>query len=308
MIKIKPEDARYIKLGRRGIFEQACIEQSNSIRLSYSTVPHDMCLAKDWEGVRQWFIDKGDSDAGAATRHRDQIRDFYEAAEDILWVTFYKNQLWWCQAEAEVHLLSDGTKERKTFTGWHNKDIAGKPLSMTFLSGQLTSMQGFRGTICKVKSFDYLVHKINGEKIQKEQDALEARQVLAETLIVIIQKLPWKDFELLVDLIFRQAGWQRLGPAGGKQRMLDLDLWSPITQDNYLVQIKSQATRRQFEQFQEEAMGIRQYARCYFVVHSPKDGLEEAPESDLYKLWLPKDIANLEVQYGLADWVIAKAI
>jgi len=308
MNKVKSEDARYIKLGKGGIFEQACIEQNHTIRLSYSAEPHDMCLSQNWEGVRQWFIDKGDSDAGAATRHRDQIRDFYEAAEDVLWVTFYKNQLWWCQAEAQVHLLPDGTKERKTLSGWHNKDIAGKSLSMTFLSGQLTSMQGFRGTICKVKSFDYLVHKINGEKSKKEKDALEARQALAETLIAIIQKLPWKEFELLVDLVFRQAGWQRLGAVGGKQQTLDLDLWSPITQENYLVQIKSQATQQQFEQFQEDASGIRQYARCYFVVHSPKGGLEEAPESDLYKLWLSKDIANLVVQYGLADWVIAKAI
>lgn len=308
MENIQPRDARYIKLGLGGNFEKECIEHRGTIRLSYRDVPHDLCAAQDWEGVRQWFITARGSDVGAATRHRDQIKDFYDASEEMLWVTFYKNQLWWCQAQAEVVFLPDGTKERKTLTGWKNKDITGKPLSMTFLSGKLTSMQGFRGTICKVSQLPYLVRKINGEKAPDEQAAQDALQALAEALTSIIQKLPWKEFELLVDLIFRQAGWQRLGAVGGKQQTLDLDLWSPITQENYLVQIKSQASRRQFEQFQEDATGIRQYARCYFVVHSPKGGLEEAPESDLYKLWLPKDIANLVVQYGLADWVIAKAI
>jgi hypothetical protein len=34
---------------------------------------------------------------------------------------------------------------------------------------------------------------------------------LKTKLTFLIQNLQWKDFETLVDLIFRQAGWQRVG-------------------------------------------------------------------------------------------------
>ena len=308
MDKIKPKDSRYIKLGRGGKFESTCIEVDNSIRLDYRIVPHELCMAGEWEAVRQWFIEEHDSDTGAATSHRNQIKDFYQLRTDVLWVTFYKNMLWWCYAQPVVNLLDDGTKERHTITGWHNTNINGKPLPISKLNGQLTSMQGFRGTICRVKLHDYLVRKINGEVIPKEQAALEAQQALTNSLIAIIQSLPWKEFELLIDLIFRQAGWQRLSEVGGGQKTLDLDLWSPITDEKYQVQIKSQAGRNQFEEFQKDTEGATEDGRYLFVVHTPQGDLTKNLETDLHKLWLVEDIAQLVVQYGLTDWVIAKAI
>jgi hypothetical protein len=308
MNKIKPEDARYIKLGSEGRFEESCIEQTQTIRLDYRTVAHDWCLQGDWDAVRRWWIEEELSEPGAATRHTNQIRDFYEAGEDMLWATFYKNRLWWCFAQTGVHLLPDGTKERHTINGWHDQDIDGKPLDVARLSGQLLSMQGFRGTICRVKLFDYLVRKINDEASPQEQAALDARQALATTLIAIIRNLPWQEFELLIDLIFRQAGWQRLSKVGGEQKTLDLDLWSPIANERYLIQIKSKATRQEFERFKGKTGEMEGYGRCYFIVHSPQGGLEEAAETELHKLWLPEKIADLVVQHGLTDWVIAKAI
>lgn len=308
MHKIQPEDARYIKLGKGGQFEQVCIEKDSSICIGYTTVPHDKCLAGDWEGVRQWFIDKQDSDPGAATRHRDQIRDFYEGSAEMLWVTFYQNRMWWCFARPDVILLPDGTKERKTVIGWHNADITGEPLDISRLNGQLLSMQGFRGTICRVKLFDYLVRKINAEKSPAEQEVDAARLALTKALTAIIKTLPWKEFELLVDLIFRQAGWQRISQLGKTQKSLDLDLLSPVANERYCVEIKSRANRQQFEQFKNETEGIEEYGRYYFVVHSPASNLAKDMETDLYKLWLTEDIANLVVQYGLTDWVIAKSM
>lgn len=308
MDKIQPKDSRYIKLGQGGKFEYGCIEHNDTIRLDYRNVPHDLCHVGKWNEVREFLIEKQDSEPGAATRHRDQIKDFYELDAEVLWVTFYKNMLWWCHAQPKVILLNDGTKERKTVAGWSNTDIKAKPLYMSELNGQLTSMQGFRGTICRVKLHDYLVRKINGQKIQEEQAALKAQQALIKALVAIIRSLPWKEFELLIDLIFRQAGWQRLSQLGRTQKTIDLDLLSPITNDRYLVQIKSRATRKQFEQFQQNTEGLSEYSRCYFVVHTPQGGLTTSPETDLHKLWFAEDIAQLVVQYGLTDWVIAKAI
>lgn len=168
-------------------------------------------------------------------------------------------------------------------------------------------MQGFRGTICSVKEFDYLVRKINAETSPAEQAALDAQETLLNALIPIIQGLPWKEFELLVDLIFRQAGWQRISELGKTQKTIDLDLLSPIAQERYWVQVKAKAGPEQFERFKEDTSDTAGYSRHYFIVHSPIGNLNKAQETDTYKLWLSGDIARLTLRYGLTDWVIGKA-
>ena len=85
------------------------------------------------------------------------------------------------------------------------------------------------------------------------------------------------------------------------------NLFSPIANERYLVQIKSRASRKQFEQFQEKTGGMEAFSRYYFVAHSPASNLIKALETEAYKLWLPVEIASLVIQYGLVDWVIEKA-
>jgi hypothetical protein len=308
MNKINPSAAYYIKLGAGGKYEHDCIEGTATIRLGYNQIPHDLCLAKQWDEVRTNVTREYGSDPGTTTRHVNQIRAFYEADESVLWTTFYNNNLWWCFARQHIELLPDGSKTRSTLNGWHSANTQGQPLDFSQLGGRLLSMQGFRGTICSVKEFDYLVRKINAETSPAEQVALEAQMALRNALIAMIRKLSWKDFELLVDLIFRQAGWQRISPLGKAQKGFDIDLLSPIAQERYLVQVKSKASLAQFEQFKLGASDVGGYSRYYFVVHSPTtDNLDKTHETDTHKLWLPDDIAQLTLHYGLADWVIGKA-
>jgi hypothetical protein len=306
-MKLNPKSAFYIKLGHGGEHEQECIEVNHTLWLGYREVSHELCRSGEWEKARAVFMQKEDSDPGAATRHISQICTFYEEGEDVLWVTFYKNRLWWCFAAPEVTVLPDGSKIRHARDGWKSTDVHGKPLDIGRLSGKLLSMQGYRGTICSVRELDYLVRKINGETSPIEQAALDARDTLAHALERIIQQLDWKEFELLTDLIFREAGWQRVSDLGKTQKTFDLVLFSPITDERYLVQVKSHAGREQFERFQEETGGMQEYSQYYFVVHTPEQNLTQSAETDTHKLWLPGDIASLVVRYGLVDWVIEKA-
>ncbi|MCI0728405.1 MAG: hypothetical protein L0332_17035 [Chloroflexi bacterium] len=286
--------------------EQASIEQNGTLWLSYKDVPHELCQNGQWEHVKSLLIQRG-AKPSTATSHTNQIRAFYEADENTLWVTFYKNRLWYCFAEPGVTRLPDGSKTRDTKDGWKSTDVKGKSLEIGGLSGSLLSMQGYRGTVCTVREFKYLIRKINGETVPAEQTALDARTTLIQALEQIIKQLHWKDFELLTDLIFRQAGWQRVSQLGKTQKTLDLDLLSPIADERYLVQVKSSAGRQQFEQFQVNTSNMAEYRRYYFVVHTPVSGLTEASETETHKLWLPADIAKLVTQYGLIDWVIEKA-
>jgi hypothetical protein len=305
--KINPSSAYYIKLGRKGHYEKQGIEVEGTIRIGYREVPHEMALAGRWDEVKELFISQEGKSRGAATDLTRQVQTFYEAGEEVLWITFYKNRLYWCFAKKEIAVLPDNSKTRPTVDGWHSEDISGKPLDAGRLSGSLTSVQGYRGTICTVNQLGYLVRKINGERTEAEQAALAARAALVEALVDIIQSLHWKEFELLMDLIFRQAGWQRISQLGKTQKTLDLDLFSPITSERFLVQMKSRANRAEFETFREVTTGMEAYTRYYFVVHTPGTGLTQELETRRHLLWLPHDVAQLVVRYGLVDWVIDRA-
>ena len=167
-------------------------------------------------------------------------------------------------------------------------------------------MEGFRGTICSVKEFEYLKQKINGrgpEYVRKTEAALTELEKRIETLI---RNLHWMDFEILVDLIFRQAGWQRVSELGMRLKTLDLDLISPITAERFGVQVKSKANLAEFEEYQRTFTDMQGYTRLYFIVHSPTNDLRKAETLEDLKLWLPEDIAWRVVKYGLAEWIIDK--
>jgi hypothetical protein len=312
MDKINPTKALYIKLGRGGEYERECLASPGKVHVGWGDIDHALCVMGDWKAVRErnLGIYKGKQ---TATNQANQLRLFYESGEEVLWITFYQGHLYWCFATTEIIPLPDGSRIRPTLQGWNNFDIKGKHLDTSRLSGSLLAMQGFRGTISKVREFDYLVRKINCESSPAEQKAVEARETLIHSLVAIIQDLHWKEFELLTDLIFRQAGWQRLGVLGKTQKDIDLDLLSPIDQERYKVQVKSAAGNREFQSFLSLAADAQGFTRYYFVVHQPSRGLLREVENikgedkQLVKVWLPEDIARLVVNYGLADWLIAKA-
>lgn len=302
--KIQPGNAFYIKLGRGGARERECIEKGQ-LWLGYHEVPHELCLQGDWEGVKRDFMERGDA-AGTASNHLRQVRTFYEASPNDLWITFFGDSLWWGFAGEPIALERGGSKTRPMLDGWHNESIDGKVLRKSSLSGRLLSVEGYRGTICSVRAAAYLVRKINGEQSPVEETVREAQEQLLEGLEMLIKNLSWQDFELLVDLIFRQAGWQRVGELGGDQKTIDLELFSPISNERFYVQVKSKAGRDQFESFQRAGDDESEYSRRYFVVHSPQDSLIKEMETDRDLLWVAGDLADLVFRYGLTDWLLDK--
>jgi hypothetical protein len=306
--RIKPQKALYIKLGLSGEWERDCIMRDHTLRLGYREVSHDLCMNGKWEDVVE-ELKPIRKDAGAATRDKNQIQNFYEADEKVLWVTFFSDRLYWCFSTPQITFLPDRTKTRSVIGQWRATDLSGKPLEKSRLSGKLLSMQGFRGTICSVGEFEYLIRKINGDISKAYQEATDALSALEQKIETLIRSLHWKDFEILVDLIFRQAGWQRAGNVGGTEKTLDLDLISPITAERFAVQVKSRAKLSEFNSYQIKFEDMLGYRRAYFVVHTPSQDLIEAEDqaTDEFQLWLPKHVAVLAVKYGLADWIIGKA-
>jgi len=307
MGKIDPSKALYIKLGEKGRYEKECLAPPGKLRVGWHQIAHELCVAGKWEKVRKQNLRLYDGVETVATSQKNQLRLFYESGEDVLWITFFQDHLYWCFAKNEITLLSDNSRIRQTIIGWNNCDIEGNPLDTSRLSGSLLTVRGFRGTICKVREADYLVRKINCENSPDEQKAIVAREALIQSLVAIIQSLNWKEFELLTDLIFRQAGWQRLGVLGKTQKDIDLDLLSPIDQERYKVQVKAAAGHHELQSFINQAVDDQGFARYYFVVHNPEGNLVKEVDNTLVRVWLPDEIARLAVNYGLMDWLIGKA-
>ena len=142
---------------------------------------------------------------------------------------------------------------------WSSEDVNGNPLYIENLSGKLTKVQGFRGTICTVKEFDYLINKINGSKLPIVQNAETSLFNLKTNLKPLVQLLSWKDFELLVDLIFTSSGWQRISSVGKTEKTIDIELMLPVNNKKAFVQIKSQSNYNEFVDYKNSFNNMNQY-------------------------------------------------
>ncbi len=298
---------RYIKLGDGGKWERSCIDENQTLRLGYESPHHRESLSGDWDTVRNFWLAARNGKQGTATRDLNQIRDFYDLTESDIWVTFYKRKLFWCHAHKEIQELEDGSRIRKVIGSWSSNDKKGNPLSIENIDGRITKVQGYRGTICEVELPDYLLRKINGETQPEVESTKEALAALKSNIEELIKGLWWNDFELLVDLIFSQSGWQRISVLGKTEKDIDLDIFSPVTRKRAFVQVKSTANANQLKNYQEIFNQYHQYDEMYFVFHTFSGNLEKVAISDpRVSVWNISRVAELVINAGLVDWLLAK--
>lgn len=298
---------RYIKLGDGGKWERYCIEEKQALRLGYESPYHQESLNSDWDVVRDFWLSARNGNKGAASRDVNQIRDFYELSESDIWITFYQRKMYWCHAHSEVHELEDGSRIRNVIGSWSCCDKNGRPLSIENIDGRITKVQGYRGTICGVELPEYLLRKIDGEVQPEIQSTKEALVALKRNIESLIKGLWWNDFELLVDLIFSQSGWQRISVLGKTEKDIDLDIFSPVTQKRAFVQVKSTTTAAQIQSYRDIFNQYHQYDEMYFVFHTFSGDLENLNIDDpRVAVWDISRVAELVINAGLIDWLLAK--
>jgi hypothetical protein len=306
MSDIKAKRALFIKLGEKGIWEEESIKKG-ILKIGFSEVNFSDCKNGNWINVDNDYINRRKKSQIASTGFITQLKYFFEEPEDTLWITFYNNKLWWGKASTKVRILNDGSKVRNILRGWNDEDLKGKKLLVENLRGSLTKVQGFRGTICKVVELDYLLTKINGNISKDIFESYNAYDHLQKKITKLIKSLHWKDFEILVDLIFRQAGWQRVSTVGKSIKFQDLSLLQPVTKEKSLVQIKSESNFKELNSYYKKFQKMKEYDRFFFVVHTTKD--EELKQFQNYynfTVLLIDDISKLVIDSGLTNWVISK--
>jgi hypothetical protein len=193
-----PKELRYIKLGPSGAWARAAI-RDGTLPFGFREAPHEACMAGDWEGVRTALAAAGRSQA-AITQDLREIRAFYELGPDALWVTFCDGRLYWCFAEAGVDDAADdqgGTlpsRVRKVMGGWRNETLDGQPLGSGAIGSSITSVSGYRRTICKIAAEEQLLRLIRGELNPLQADLARINEDLRNLVVRMVRQLDWQDF------------------------------------------------------------------------------------------------------------------
>lgn len=303
---INAKVVKFIKLGRSGGWEERCIESDTPmIRLGFDNPHHQKCLEGDWDFINRYWLES--KIKGKATETTNQIKDFYTQSKQTMWITFYKRKLFWCFAKEAVIQLEDGSRVREVAGEWKSCNEKGEPLYVENLSGKLTKVQMFRGTICSVKESNYLLKRINSTELPEIHRAKDALNNLMSCVKPLIKNLGWQDFELLVDLVFSNAGWQRVATLGKVEKSIDLDVISPVTGRRAFIQVKSQSSKNEFEEYIQQFEGMSQYDEMYYICHTGTSALREVVLPNNVKLIELDRMAELTVNAGLVKWLITKA-
>lgn len=306
METITANNVQYIKLGQGGEFVDRCFNSDpNLIILDYREVPHELCVLDDkWESVQKFLEDN--HKPSPASNHTRQVRTFYEADENTIWITFHDNKLWWCRAEKGITVDDQNLKSKRVIGKWSDRDILGNKLLFGNLSGELLTTKAYRGTISSVPK-KYVLRKINAQLSEEAEEIKALTFELKIKIAGLIQKLYWNDLELFVDLVFRQSGWRRVSYLGKQEKTIDLDLESTVTGERAVVQIKATSTKEEFRAYEKEFEGLRKdYQKVFYVCPQPKNGLDkEVPQTGTI-LYFSDQLAELAISAGLVDWLIKK--
>lgn len=304
--KIAPAAVRYIKLGQNGKWEQECLKKG-IIRLGFGSATDErfaLCQEGQWKELRDSFLMEGKTQ-GTATRFANETRLFFTDEGSTLWLTFIGEQMWWGfvnEAPAQKHADGDGVW-RTIVGGWKCTDLSGVKLSKDRLSGGLTQLAAYRGTSCKTEYADYAVRRINAQKTPELELAVNAIAEIKRAIIALMKLLGWQDFEMLVDLVFSNAGWRRQGVVGKTQKSIDLDLLMPVTGERVFVQVKSKTNSQEVAEYASKIDELGNYDRMFFAYHT---GKVELGSDERIIILGPEKLADMVLDAGLVDWLVRK--
>lgn len=284
--------AYFIKLGRGGEWEQSSISESK-LRLGWGGQSLKDINSSNWEKIRKQL----------STKDLNALQWICESTSDDLWITFFQDMMWWCRLGAREIYQDNKSKYRLVDGKWWNQDIQGHIFEIHSIPGVLSKTQAFRGTVCRVRQLDTLRRLVNAEPSPVFSGIAECETALVRSVEKGIKNLHWKDFETFVDLVFRGSGWRRLSMLGGTMKSIDLELEDPITEGKYQVQIKSQATLKEFQGYANK-FDRQHHRKLYFVVHSPDKNLsafQEFPPD--VELILPGRLSEMVVRLGMVGWL-----
>lgn len=298
--------AFYIKLGRGGEWETDAIG-TGKLRLGWRQQSVEDINAGRWQIIEEQLRAKDQGKRVAATTSDlNALKLIAASGVEDLWITFHQAKLWWTHLAPGPVEQDNISKFRRTAEPWRDRAADGRLLVINTLPGKISQLQGFRATVCRVSCGDLLQRTLNATPSRLATEIRDQRETLAQHLAEAIKELHWKDFETLVDLVFRAAGWARVSVLGQQEKAYDLILRESITGNQYVVQVKSRAGLTDL-QTTIASFAPEDFQRVFFVVHSPDPGLEsETDVSEHVKIVPPELLGKLAMDAGLVEWLADK--
>ena len=268
--------------------------------------PIDLIHRRDWAAIDEMLRPLSKS-PGTATSDLRALQRFVLSKGDDIWITFHDSRMWWGRLHEGEIAQDERSKYRAVVGGWSDKSATGSVLLINQLPGSLAQVQGFRATICKVHADEVLRRVLSATPSPEFEAVRVARSTLAAEVEKAIRLLHWKDFELLVDLVFRQSGWRRTSLLGETMKSVDLELEDTVSGDKYQVQVKSRADQNVLSACQADFC-VESFRRFYLVVHTPEGGLEDVvtPSDADVQLVKTDRLATMVVDAGLTGWLLDK--
>jgi hypothetical protein len=308
------ENAVYIKLGAGGCWEKDSI-QNNRIRIGWHHIDIDLIKNGKWDDIKKIIENEYRDKKSGATADFNALKKICTSDETTLFITFYSGKMYWCTAKAGSLTEDTISKYLETQSVWSCNNILNtRVFEMNSISGRLTKYQGFMGTTCSIgnrlNEFEYLKEIITGKESETYKRLYKARNDLKNALIPAIKNLAPKDFEILIDLIFRNLGWKRTSVLGEVMKFFDLVLEEPLSKKLHGVQIKAGTTLKVYEEYRNIFLQDykQDFASFFFAVHTPDAKLEayEEFEEGVSLLKTPA-IADYAIDSGLITWIMDKS-
>ena len=247
-----------------------------------------------------------------ATSATNQVRAFFEAGDDTLWITFFGGFMYHARlSNSSRPVISNELRgcTRAIAGAWSNRDEQNKELKVENLSGNLTKIRGYKGTSCTLSNdqFDYLLTRLSGKVPSYIERINKSQEELIDGVKSAIKTLQPKDFELLVEILF-STFLRRIGKAGGSEKFIDITYEERMSPDQVVaVQVKSHASREIVVEYCQ-SVEFERYKDVYIVFHTPDfldldDLLEAQPTLKVVDV---HGLARLVVDSGLIHWLKEK--
>jgi hypothetical protein len=302
----------YVKNGAHGKWWPVA-KANGQIHAGWSNIPHDLLMNPDYEAIRQherdYYTKLGKPKGPAVAAANALWRLLHEPSQHI-WVTFEEGRTWWCTVRDGAVINPTGEDEHSgnfwlvCDRRWSDESLVHKrKLAIPILPGTVAAAAGFKATVAKPRAWETILRIIRDEQDEDAIKAANARASYVAAIENMVKRLHWKDFELLIDLVFARTGWTRISVLGATQKDIDMEVQNLTADEIAFVQVKSSADQATLVDYIDrfEAQSDR-YARMIFAVHDPQ-GLSPPTDDPRVQVWTGERIAQLVVRLGLGEWV-----
>jgi len=303
---VLPVSVRYVKNGAAGRWWRAA-KADRQVHIGWSNIPATDIVAPDYLAIEKRLKEYW-GDRQGCTQDINQLHCLIDAPSRHVWITFEDGCMWWCTVRDGIVGNPDGESKDRGHAWlacdrpWSNKSIGGRLLAIADLPGTVTTVAGFKGTVCQPKAWEAILRILNDDADADAMEASHARAGYERAIEKVVRRLSPKDFEQLIDLILVRSGWARISTLGKTREGVDLEVQNLAANEIAFVQVKSAATQAVLDDYIsrfQERRGL--YSRMIFAVHSPSSNLT-LPSDLPIQLWTGNMLSRLTVRLGLGEW------